>query len=51
MDLETLKKDNESYKQEIKLLIEKVKKLETENEKYKQNFSGGLPEGFSGYNQ
>ena len=51
MDLETLKKENESYKQEIKTLIEKVKKLETENESYKKNFGGGLPEGFSGYNQ
>lgn len=51
MDLETIKQENESYKQEIKKLIENVKKLEAENKKYKKNFGGGVPEGFSGYNQ
>lgn len=51
MDFETIKKENESYKQEIKELIEKVKKLEEENKRYRRNYSGGLPQGFSGYNQ
>lgn len=51
MDFETLTKENKTYKQEIKELIEKVKKLEQENIKYKRNYGGGLPQGFSDYNQ
>ena len=51
MDIETLKQENNTYKQEIQELIEKIKKLEEENKKYKKNFSFGLPSGFSGYNQ
>tara|TARA_Y100001980_G_C14490502_1_gene267637 strand:+ start:769 stop:927 length:159 start_codon:yes stop_codon:yes gene_type:complete len=52
MDEQTLKQENEKYKQEIQLLIEKIKELEKENTKYKKNYNGGiLPEGFSGYNQ
>jgi len=51
MDPDTVKKENEAYKKEIKELIEKVKSIEMENQRYKKNFSNGkLPIGFSGYN-
>ena len=51
MDPQTLKKENEDYKKQISELIEKVKLLEKENQKYKNNFGGGkLPIGFSGHN-
>ena len=51
MDPQTLKKENEDYKKQISELIEKIKLLEKENQKYKNNFGGGkLPIGFSGHN-
>lgn len=51
MDAESLKRENDTYKEEIKNLLEKIKRLEMENKKYKQNYGGCLlPVGFSGYN-